>query len=139
MEPTELLGAGGILLLTVVVGTVFHELTHVLSLRAIGVPYRVEWFTRRRNTDGLDVTVPLATVTPVQVPGDRNVGLRISAMAPLLLVSPLVAVVLGYLPDPFASGNVYLLSMTIGWVACALPSPQDFAVFWYPDRVLDRA
>jgi len=27
----------------------------------------------------------------------------------------------------------------IGWLACALPSPQDFSVAFYADRFLERS
>jgi hypothetical protein len=31
-----------------------------------------------------------------------------------------------------------LASVTVGWLACALPSPQDFSVFWHAERIVSE-
>ena len=52
------------------------------------------------------------------------------------LVVPFALVPLGVVPDPFALGNPVVAAAAIGWAGCALPSPQDFALVWYPERAL---
>jgi hypothetical protein len=51
---------------------------------------------------------------------------------------PLVLVPLGVVPDPFETQNPYLLAATLGWTACAIPSPQDFSLVWYAERAVAR-
>jgi hypothetical protein len=52
------------------------------------------------------------------------------------MATPLVLVLSGVLPDPARAGNQYLTAAMIGWLACAVPSPQDFSLFWYAERAL---
>lgn len=136
----ELVGAAGVLLAALGVGTTAHELAHVAVLRALGVPSEVTVFPRRGAPAELDhgVSRPLATVTPRAAPGSVTAGkLRLAAIAPLALATPLVLVLLGVLPDPLASGDRFLAAATVGWFGCALPSPQDFSLFWHPERAFD--
>lgn len=130
------------LVAAVVAGTLAHEASHALSLWVVGVPCELAVFPDRDDAPGqLGATVPgrWATVTPT---GGRDRlspwRLRVAAVAPLSLLLPLGFVALGVLPDPFAVGPV-AVAVTVGWVACALPSPQDFALVWYPDRALDAS
>lgn len=126
-EPV-ILGAGGVLMLTLLVGTIVHEWTHAAVLRLFDVPYEVEWWP---YVTGRAITRPIATVTPIEGPHASAVGLRIAAMAPLVLTVPFLAVFLGFAPDPLAVGDPYVTAGVIGWAGCALPSPQDFGVFWH--------
>jgi hypothetical protein len=123
--------AGGVLAVTLLAGILAHESAHVAVLHASGIRYEVSWHPDRRaaGTD-LAIASPLATVTPRPVsPRGSQRAVRVAAIAPLALATPLSLVVLGVVPDPLASGDPYMAAVTVGWAACALPSPQDFAVF----------
>lgn len=137
MNAIDLLGVVSLLLATVGIGTILHELTHALTLRIIGVSYRTRWFPRSENNSALDVMGPLATVTPVRVREDKTWGIRFAALAPLVLATPLLGIAFGFLPDPFEAGNVYGISLTVAWAACTIPSPQDFSFFWHPEQILE--
>jgi len=63
--------------------------------------------------------------------------LRAASLAPLALATPLAAVLVGAVPDPFAGGSLYLQLVVVGWLACSLPSPQDFSLVWHANRVLE--
>lgn len=133
LTPTMLnvIAAGGVLLVTLLAGILAHESAHAAVLHAFGIRYDVSWHPNRRaiGTD-LAIASPLATVTPRPVTPRRSQRVvRVAAIAPLALASPLSLVVLGVLPDPLASGDPYMAAVTVGWAACALPSPQDFSVF----------
>lgn len=140
---TEVLIAGGALLLSLPVGVVAHELTHALVLRWLGVPFDVEWLPdrddRREATSVAGATSfgRWASVTPRRLPRELPPwGLRLAAIAPLSMAIPMALVLLGVLPDPLRTGNTPLIAATIAWFGCAIPSPQDFSLFWYADRVL---
>lgn len=139
MNPSELVVAVFVLAGSVGVGIVAHELAHAVTLRTFGISYRIEWFPDRRD-DGLLGAIlvgKLVAVTPHSISGEKAAGrLRVAAVTPLTLVSPLALVPLGVLPDPFATGDLYLKVAVIGWSACALPSPQDFSVLWHAERAL---
>jgi hypothetical protein len=129
------------MLATVAAGTVAHELSHAAALRAFGVPYELLWLPDRDGTDlfSAGLTGRWAAVRPRQVHrGLSPLGLRVAALMPLLLTAPVALVLFGVLPDPFQTGNAYLSAAVVGWLACALPSPQDFSLFWYPDRAIER-
>jgi len=141
MQVIELLGAGVVLALTLGVGTVAHELTHAVALQVLGVEYDVEWLPERDIVGlfGVGVSRNWATVTPRSIPpGVSTRGLRISAIAPLALAIPIAGVLLGVVPDPMHLDNLAAAAMTVGWFACALPSPQDFSLFWHADQVVDE-
>ena len=136
---TSLLGAGLALLVAVGAGMVAHELSHAAALRAFGVPYDIEWFPDRDGAGllGMGARGRWAVVTHPAIP--RTVSpsyLRAAAITPLVLATPFALVPLGVLPDPFRAGDLPLIAVTIGWLACALPSPGDFYVFWHADRVI---
>lgn len=127
-----LLGTGGVLVAALVAGIIVHESSHVIVLQALGIPYEIVWFT---GDAGLAMARPLVSVDPrPPTTLEASIGLRLAAIAPLTLAIPLALVLIGVLPDPLAMGNPYLTAATVGWAACALPSPQDFSVFWYGDR-----
>lgn len=135
MGTVELTLAGVVLIVAVGLGTVVHELSHALMLHIFGVPCRIEWLPDRdgRGVVEASVTGRPAVVTPRLIPPDFPAWqLRIAALAPLLLATPLVV---GLAVGPAEGGAVYTGAL-IGWLACALPSPQDFSLFWYADRAI---
>lgn len=139
MSPVELLAAVTTLFLAVGVGLVAHELAHAAALRASGIPYEIEWFPGSDASESLGAGLAgrWATVTPRQTPaGIAPWRLRVAAMTPLLLALPFAPVAVGAVPDPLSVGSLPLQLATIGWLACALPSPQDFSVLWYADSAL---
>jgi hypothetical protein len=60
----------------------------------------------------------------------------LSSVAPLLLVAPFVALVTGIVPDPLQADSLLLTAWTVGWLACAIPSPQDRSVFWHTEQAV---
>lgn len=136
--PLELLGAAAALCCAVAVGTVCHELSHAIALRAAGVPCEIEFLPDRGDAP-LRAGLPGAgaTVTPTHLPDDVSPDhLRIAALTPLFLAAPFALVLAGAAPDPFAVGSLPLEAAAVGWLACALPSPQDFSLVWYPEAAI---
>lgn len=136
-----MVGAGGVLLAAVVLGTIAHELSHAAALRTFAVPYVIEWLPARTDVGPLRASIVggWARVRPRRLPPALSPWeLRVAALAPLLLATPLVLVPLGVVPDPFETGNSYLIAATLGWTACAIPSPQDFSLVWHAERALVR-
>jgi hypothetical protein len=141
VTPVEIAGIGVALFAAVAAGTVVHELSHAAVLRAFAVPYGIEWLPARARAGTLHASLVggWATVRPRRVSADCPAWrLRIAALAPFVMATPLVLVLSGVLPDPVRAGNQYLTAATIGWLACALPSPQDVSLFWYAERALVR-
>ncbi|MEF8936327.1 hypothetical protein [Halobacteriaceae bacterium SHR40] len=138
MGPIEVVIAVAILSATIGVGITIHELSHAAVLRFLGVPYEIRWLPEtEEGRFHSAVTASWATVTPQQIPDDvSSYGIRLAAIAPLALTLPVVLGAAGILPNPLASGDAYGAAVTIAWLGCALPSPQDFSVFWYADRAL---
>jgi len=123
------------------VGTVTHELSHAVALRAFGVPVEISWLPERDRTGLLRAGLAggWAAVRPRVVPRDLQPWrLRVAAMMPLLLAAPLALVGLGVLTDPFAGDTPYRAAVAVGWLACALPSPQDFSVLWYAEAAIEE-
>lgn len=87
MQGTELVGAGILLLGTVAVGLIAHELTHAVVLRTLGVPYDIHWFPgSEASTLAGGLTGTWAAVTPRTIPADVPTwGIQLSATAPLVL------------------------------------------------------
>lgn len=138
--PTALAGPGIVLLLAVIAGTAAHELAHMLVLRLSGVTYDVEWLPERTGdrTFGAGLSGRLVAVTPTSIPvGTSPSAIRVASMAPFALAIPLFLVAVGVLPDPLATDSVYPTAATVGWLACSIPSPHDFSVFWHAHRALD--
>lgn len=139
MNPIELAGAGLLLVAVVTVGTVTHELAHAAVLRAFDVPYRIEWLPGSDDAGLLQASllVKWAAVTPTALPADLSAWrLRAAALAPFSLAVPLLLVALNVVPDPFGTEHVLLQALAIGWMACALPSPQDFSLFFHAEKAL---
>ncbi|WP_459191446.1 hypothetical protein [Halosimplex sp. J119] len=139
MTPIQLLAAVAALAVAVSIGLVAHELAHAAVLRAAGVPHTIDWFPGK---DGGLLQAGLrgewAAVRPRPVAETPAWLLRLSAMMPLALIAPLALVPAGVVADPFAAEGVARFAV-LGWMACALPSPQDFSVLWYADRAVDDA
>lgn len=138
MTPVELIVAALALSGSVAVGTAAHELSHSIALWAGGYRCEIRWWPNR-GRGWLRPRSAFASVTP-QVDGTASpMALRCAALAPLTLATPLALALAGLLPDPYESGPLAVQAALIGWLGCALPSPQDFAVVWYADRALARA
>lgn len=137
----ELLAAVLVVLLAVGTGTVVHELLHAAVLRLAGVDCDVRWLQGGRTGRlGAGLFGTWASVRMTSIPSALEPWqLRIAALSPLLLAAPLVAIGAGVVPDPFALDNLYLELAVVGWLACALPSPQDFSVVWHAPQLLARA
>lgn len=128
--------------MTVVAGIITHEFSHALALRVFGVPFEMSWLPERTRSGLLRASIAgnWAAVQPQALPrGLQPWRLRVAAMMPLLLATPLALVGLGVLPDPFASGSPYEAAVAIGWLACAVPSPQDFSLLWYAEQVIEES
>lgn len=140
MTPTELLAVLCTLVAVLGIGTIAHELSHATVLRTIGVPYEIEWLPARDRTGLVKATAlgTWASVTPRTVPADApEWGLRVAALAPLVLAAPGGLVFLGVLPDPTTVHPV-VTAAAAAWLACAIPSPSDFSVVFHGDRATDR-
>ena len=136
---TDLLLAGGALLLTLTAGIVVHELSHAIVLRALGVSFEVTWLPDRGGSDAMGASAfgRWASVTPQRLPADLAPwGLRVAALAPLALAAPMALILLGVLPDPIQTGNLPLVAATLAWFGCALPSPQDFSLVWHAEAAI---
>lgn len=134
-----LAGAGMVLLLTVCVGIVAHELSHAAVLNLLGIQCDIIIGPEQVGTSQFDPNIPgtWAAVIPRKIsPGTSAWAMRLSSVAPLVLAVPFVMVVTGIVPDPLQANSPLLSAWTVGWLACAIPSPQDFSVFWYAERAV---
>ncbi len=138
MSPVELVAAGVVLLVTVALGTVVHEGSHALALRAFGIPYEFSWLPAPADEQTYHgLFGALASVKPLGVrQNSSSWSLRTAAMMPLWMTVPVGLMLAGVLPDPVASGNLVGTAAVVGWLACAIPSPQDFSILWYADRAI---
>ncbi|MFB6299064.1 MAG: hypothetical protein ABEH65_02260 [Halobacteriales archaeon] len=134
-----LIGAAIVLLLTVGVGIVAHELSHATVLSLFGIQWDINIDPERIGTGQFDTSIfgAWATVTPREISPETSVlAMRLSSVAPLVLAVPFVTVGTGILPDPLHADSLLLTAWTVGWLACAIPSPQDFSVFWHAERAV---
>ena len=139
MTPIEIAAAVATLALAVSAGLVAHELAHALALRAARVPHRIEWFPGAdTGVLGAGLRGRWAAVRPRPSADTPAWVLRCSAMMPLALAAPFALVPLGVVADPFATEGLVRFA-AVGWLACALPSPQDFSVLWYADSAVAAA
>ncbi|MHC3437141.1 hypothetical protein ACYJ1Y_03335 [Natrialbaceae archaeon A-gly3] len=127
-----------VLVASVAAGLIAHEYAHAIVLRLAGVECAVEYFPDRG--DGVVTTLAScrwARVSPQPIGDESPWVLRLAALMPLALAVPvLVAGIAGSIPV----GDRHLLTVaTIGWLACAIPSPQDFSVAFYAHRVLEES
>ena len=135
----ELFWAGATLLLAFGIGTIAHELSHALALRALGIRCDFELFPRGARM-GFDIALgAVASVTPRGIGPDLAPWrLRVAALMPLTLAVPIPLVLAGVLPDPIAAGDPALTAATAAWLACAIPSPQDFSLVWHAEAAIER-
>lgn len=144
MLALQLLAAVLVLLVVVALGVVAHELLHAAVLHAAGASYELRLFAGERG-DGPSSALAgsWASVRVLAVPaGTSHWWIRAASLSPLLLALPVVLVPTGVVPDPFAAGDVVGQAAVLGVLACALPSPADFALVWEPESVVadaDRA
>lgn len=141
MQGVELLGAGIVLLGTIVIGLILHELAHAIILHILGVPYEIRWFPERQQSRHIlgRRDEAWASVAPCQIPAWAPTwGIQLSAIAPLLLTVPFLLIVVGVHPNSSVANSPYFLAWAAGWLGCALPSPQDFSVFWHADTVISN-
>lgn len=132
--------AAAILGSAVVSGVVVHELTHALCLRAAGVPYRLRLGGETPGGRLGALFGALASVQIRRIPPDvAPWQLRVASLSPVALAAPLLAIGVGLLSDPFATGHLYAQVALIGWIACAVPSPQDFSQCWHARKIVARA
>ena len=135
MIDVTLVIAGCGLVLAVVAGLLTHEGTHALVLRMARIEYTVTVFPgRSRGVLGLLASCPWAAVHPRPTGTESPWQLRLAALAPLTMVLPVLwAVTAGGVPieSPLTT------AIAIGWLACAIPSPQDFSVAFYAHRRLE--
>ncbi len=139
MQTMALAGAGVVLLLTVSVGIVAHELSHAAVLWLLGVRCDIDIGPGGAGTGQFDTGVfgTWAAVTPRGTSSETAAwAVRLASVAPFLLAVPFVAVVAGVVPDPLQADSLLLSAWTVGWLACAIPSPQDFSVFWHAERAV---
>lgn len=135
----ELIGGILVVLGGVAAGTVVHELSHALTLRASGVRCEITWL-RGESGGVLEAGLfgALATVQPRELPSNLAPWrLRAASLMPLSMAAPLLLIPLGVLPDPFAVDHPYPKLALVGWLACAIPSHQDFAMFWHAECVIE--
>jgi len=139
MPSSSLLSAVGFLFGTAVVGVIVHELSHAVALRLAGVSCTVAVLPDRTASGRFQTSVlgPLATVTPTRIPDDLSPWhLRVAAMMPLSLLCPFGLIFAGVIPNPFTLGHLHLELAAVAWLGCALPSPRDFSLLWYPERAI---
>ncbi len=131
----DVIAAGCVLICAVAAGLVTHELSHALVLRSAGVDADIVFLPERR--DGLLALLascPWAVVHPTPTPHHPPWVFRLAALAPLSLLVPLIAL---QFAGRLATETPIGIAMTIGWLACAIPSPQDFSVAFYAERLLN--
>lgn len=137
MIGATLIGAGCALALALAVGLVAHELAHATVLRLAGIDYTVSYLPG--HSDGivaLVTTHPWAAVFPQPTGDEPAWSLRLAALAPAALAVPVFGLGLaGYV----TAETPVVAAAAIGWLACALPSPQDFSVAFYAGRLLERS
>lgn len=128
--------AGCALALSVAVGLVAHESAHAATLRLARIDYSVSYFPGR--SDGVVAaltTRPWAAVHPRPTGREPPWTLRLAALAPTLLAVPVFGLALAGL---VTSDAPVVAAAAIGWLACSLPSPQDFSVAFHAQQLLER-
>lgn len=132
-------GAGIALALSVGVGIVAHELSHAAVLSVLGIQCDIDIGPERAGQFGTGIFGTWAVVRPREITTETSAwAMRLSSVAPLVLAVPFVAIVTGAVPDPLQADSLFLTALTVGWLACAIPSPRDFSMFWHPERAVAR-
>ena len=141
---TTTIGAGCILALAVVSGLIAHEWSHAIVLRLAAVDYEIRYLPDRseRQRDGwgpnsvvaLLRSCPWAAVAPKPTGTEPAWLFRLAALAPLCLALPVFGLGIGgYL----TADTPIVAAAAIGWLACSIPSPQDFSIVFYAHRLTD--
>lgn len=128
-----------VLLISVVIGIVAHELSHAIALWAFDVPCRLRVLPDRDGGGSLRIGLGdrLAAVSFSEASASvAPWKLRVAALMPLVLALPVALVALGIVPTGGIDDG-YITASLIGVTACAIPSPADFAVVWYPGNALE--
>lgn len=122
--------------ISVAIGLVAHELSHAIALKWFRIPHEIEWLPDRLSSGlSLGFGGRLAVVSYHRVPSDLAPWkLRLSSLMPLLLTIPVIGVAVAGGAGLVVSEAPYLELAIIGWLACAIPSPADFAIFWHPQQ-----
>ncbi|GAB3027041.1 hypothetical protein [Natronobiforma cellulositropha] len=141
MTGLDAVAAGVALVLAVGLGIVVHELAHAAVLRLARIEYTLEFVPdpAAAGQAGFSAHLrrPLAVVTPNPTGDEPAWVLRVAALMPLSLTLPvcLLAATGGLTPATPLAVN----AAVIGWLACAIPSPRDFAVAFYAHQALADA
>ncbi|NGM69273.1 hypothetical protein G6M89_09680 [Natronolimnobius sp. AArcel1] len=132
----DVVGAGVALALAVGIGLIAHEWSHALVLRFAGIAFSINYLPNRTSGPlGLLASCPWAVVEPQPTARDPAWVLRVAALMPLALAVPVLAVgITGHLPGEMP----ILTAAAIGWLACAIPSPQDFSVAFHAEQLLEE-
>ncbi|WP_255191254.1 hypothetical protein [Natronobeatus ordinarius] len=137
MTELEVVLAGFAVVFAVGVGLVAHEWSHALVLTVADVDHALEYLPDR--TDGVVgalASTRWARVRPQPTGREPPWVLRLAALMPLTLALPVLGLgVSGYL----SSDDLVVTLAVAGWLACAIPSPQDFSVAFYAHRILAEA
>ncbi|MXV61279.1 hypothetical protein GS429_04210 [Natronorubrum sp. JWXQ-INN-674] len=135
MIGTDVAVAGCALALTVAVGLVAHECAHALVLRLARVDHTISYFPDRTDgIVGLLASCPWAVVRPHLTGREPTWVLRVAALSPLLLAVPVLG---AGMSGAVTTETPIVTAIAIGWLACSIPSPQDFSVVFYAHRVLE--
>lgn len=127
------------LLASVTVGVLVHESLHLLVLRRAGVDCSLT-VESTRNWRSLHAVVAgrLASVELESVPASCSPWhLRLAALAPLGMV-PVAAGYVALVDGGLAADTLIGSMALVGWLACAIPSPADFAIVWRPHETVHR-
>ena len=136
MNGMDLVVAGCILMVAVGAGLLAHEWAHALTLRLCRIEYTVSYFPGRdEGIAGTLRSCPWAVVEPRPSGTESAWSLRVAALAPFALALPVF--VLGVTGPGLASHPPVLAAM-IGWLACSIPSPQDFSVVFHAHELLEH-
>lgn len=135
MIGTDIVVAGTALVAAVAVGLAAHELTHAVALRLFGIDHAITYFPGRSDgIVGALTSRPWAAVHPRPTGREPALHLRAAALAPALLAVPVFAAGFG---GVVPAESPVATAIAIGWLACAIPSPQDFSVVFHAHRVLE--
>lgn len=123
------------LLASLAVGVIVHECLHLIVLRRAGVNCSLA-FAASRDWRGFRNLAAghLASVELESVPETCSAGrLRLAGLAPLAMV-PLAVGYVALVQYGLAADTLVGSVALIGWLACSLPSPADFAIVWEPEK-----
>lgn len=129
--------AVGALLASLAVGVIVHEYLHLIVLRRAGVNCSLA-FASGRDWRGFRALAAghLASVELESVPETCSARrLRLAGVAPLAMV-PVAGGYVALVQSGLAADTLVGSVVLVGWLACALPSPADFAIVWQPEGTI---